>query len=267
MFRFWGFPGDRTPSKPAPSRGLPASWYRSPAMYELERRAIFSKRWLLITHSTRFGKTGDYLSFHIAGFSFFLVQDRDGNINGFHNLCRHRAYPIVAKPCGSAAILSCKYHGWSYSFKGDLAKAPRFDTVEGFDKSQNGLLPIYVHIDKAGFVWVNLEADTPSVPWDDDFAGIDAKMADTFDFADYAFDHRWDMDLAANWKGVVDNYNECYHCPTSHPLIAGVSDLTKYTVEPNAGALEHTIVNKAGSDANFRRFIVYLYPLTSVTVT
>lgn len=212
-------------------------------------------------------KAGDYLSFEVAGFSFFLIQDRDGKINGFHNLCRHRAYPIVDKSCGHASILSCKYHGWSYSYKGGLAKAPRFDTVPDFDKSQHGLLPVSVRVDAAGFLWANLEAGEPSVPWEEDFSGIDTRLRDTYDFSGYHFDHRWDMDLDANWKGVIENYNECYHCPTSHPLIAGVSDLTKYTVEPRAGAFEHTIVNKESSDGQFRRSIIYLYPLTSITVT
>ncbi|EFX04861.1 rieske family domain containing protein [Grosmannia clavigera kw1407] len=267
MFRFLGLSQDASPAKPLPSRGLASSWYRSPAMYELERRAVFSQRWLLMTHTLRFTKAGDYESFTVAGFSFFLVLDRTGRINGFHNICRHRAYPIVEKACGNAAVLSCKYHGWSYSYQGGLAKAPRFDTVDGFDRAQHGLLPVHVHVDRAGFVWVNLEAGTPSVPWSDDFAGVDSTMADTYGFSGYHFDHRWDIDLDANWKGVVENYNECYHCPTSHPLIAGVSDLTKYTVEPKAGAFQHTIVNKAESDGNFRRSIVYLYPLTSITVT
>lgn len=75
------------------------------------------------------------------------------------------------------------------------------------------------------------------------------------------------MDVKANWKGLIDNYNECYHCPTSHPLIAGVSDLTKYRVEPGMGCLEHTIINKNMEDNSFRRSITFFPPCTSVTVT
>lgn len=108
-------------------RALPASWYGSEPMYQLERRAIFSKRWLLLTHSSRFTKAGDYLEFTVANFSFFIIQDRGGNINSFHNVCRHRAFPVVRSRSGTAPILSCKYHGWSYGLKGDLSKAPRLD--------------------------------------------------------------------------------------------------------------------------------------------
>jgi hypothetical protein len=54
---------EREVAKEDSPRSLPASWYRSEAMYQLERRAIFSKRWMLLTHSSRFTKAGDYLSF------------------------------------------------------------------------------------------------------------------------------------------------------------------------------------------------------------
>ncbi|KAE8358181.1 hypothetical protein BDV27DRAFT_169673 [Aspergillus caelatus] len=236
---------------------------------DLERRAIFSKRWILLTHSSRFNQQGDFLSFTVANFSFFLIRDRDGTINGFHNICRHRAFPVVQTRSGSTSILSCKYHGWSYGLKGNLAKAPRFETVPEFDKSQHGLLPVHVHIDKAGFVWVNLQAGSPDVQWEDDFRRIDEqpRMQD-FDFAgEYTFDHYWEMDLDANWKGVIENYNECYHCATSHPLISGVSDLPRYRVEPTAGYMEHHIFNKEQIDAQFKRAITYFFPTTSVTVT
>ncbi|KAF5004577.1 hypothetical protein FDECE_8907 [Fusarium decemcellulare] len=272
MLRFLGLSSDQDANtKSVPPRGLPASWYRSPEIYQLERRAIFSKKWILLTHTLRFKEAGNYLSFNYAGFPFFLIQDRDGNINGFHNACRHRAFPIVQNACGKASILSCKYHGWSYGFKGNLAKAPRFDTVPDFDKSQHGLLPIHVHVDKTGFVWVNLQAGTPDQSWNKQFGGVDEKPRMTaFDFATgYDFDHVWEMDIDANWKGVMENYNECYHCPTSHPLIAGVSDIPKYKVEPNGSCLEHTIVNKKEDDGSdqFKRSITFFFPATSVTVT
>jgi phenylpropionate dioxygenase-like ring-hydroxylating dioxygenase large terminal subunit len=274
MWRFLGLAKDDTSSttKPAPERSLPASWYRSTSLYDLERRAIFSRKWILVTHRLRFNTPGEYLSFNYAGFSFFLIRDQQGNLNGFHNVCRHRAYPVVQKQCGKVSVLSCKYHGWSYGLKGNLAKAPRFDTVEGFDKSQHSLLPIHVHIDQNGFVWVNLQAGTPDIAWEDEFGGVDESPRMTqFEYGKggYKYDHTWDMDLNANWKSVMENYNECYHCPTSHPLIAGVSDLPKYRVEPNGSCLEHTIVNKSASDEEdqFRRSITFFYPSTSVTVT
>ncbi|KAF2767124.1 ISP domain-containing protein [Teratosphaeria nubilosa] len=250
------------------SQNLPASWYRSDALYELERRAIFSKSWVLLTHIIRFPKAGDYQLFTIAGYSFFLIKDRNGNVGGFHNICRHRAYPVIEQQCGTASILSCKYHGWSYGLDGKLAKAPRFNEAE-LDKSSHGLLPVNVHIDKAGFVWANLQAGKPDESWEEANQGVDqTSMFQQFEFSkEFKFDHSWDMDVKANWKSLIDNYNECYHCATSHPLIAGVSDLNKYRVEPLGNRMQHFIFNKASSDAQFRRGIVFLYPTTSVTST
>lgn len=94
-------------------RALPASWYRSEPMYDLERRAIFSKQWLVVTHKTRFVNDGDFLQVTEAGFNFFLIRDRKGEIQGFHNICRHRAYPLVEQDCGNKKIIACKYHGTS----------------------------------------------------------------------------------------------------------------------------------------------------------
>ncbi|KAJ4368244.1 hypothetical protein N0V83_006600 [Neocucurbitaria cava] len=278
MWRFLGFSknSSNTSSEHPPERSIPASWYRSSSIFDLERRAIFSRKWLLLTHKLRFHKPGEYISFDYAGFPFFLILDHQGNINGFHNVCRHRAYPVVQETNGKASVLSCKYHGWSYGLKGNLAKAPRFDTVPGFDKSQHNLLPVHVHVDKAGFVWVNLQAGTPDVPWESEFGGVDEQPRMTqFGALDgYAYDHTWDMDVGSNWKVVMENYNECYHCPTSHPLIANVSDIPKYRVEPDqtGNCLEHTIVNKSSGTADedkdeLRRCITFFFPATSVTVT
>jgi phenylpropionate dioxygenase-like ring-hydroxylating dioxygenase large terminal subunit len=168
-------PSDTTAKSDAP-RNLPASWYRAEGLYELERRAIFSRDWMLLTHILRFDKIGDFQEFDIAGYSFFLIKDREGKINGFHNVCRHRAFPVVQAKSGNAKILSCKYHGWAYGLNGKLAKAPRFDTVEGFDKSEQSLLPVNVHVDKFGFVWANLQAGEPDISWEKSNEGVDEEM-------------------------------------------------------------------------------------------
>ncbi len=93
---------------------LPASWYTQSAFYEFERRAIFSKHWLMTTHRLRLPEAGSYLRFELAGFDFILVKNKEGQIQAFHNICRHRAYPIIDKDdadAGKKSILSCGYHG------------------------------------------------------------------------------------------------------------------------------------------------------------
>lgn len=222
-------------------RALPASWYTSQEMYELERRAIFSKKWLMTTHKARLTNIGDWLKYNIAGFEFLLCKDREGKINAFHNICRHRAFPVVTGETGNAKIFSCKYHGWSYGLNGKLAKAPQYQDLPTFKKEQNGLLPIHTHVDRNGFVWVNLDSkEEPEIAWEDELSGSDtqARFAD-YDFEDYHFDHEWEQGGPYNWKILADNYNECYHCPTTHPDLPDVADLSSYDVQPKVGWIQH----------------------------
>ncbi|TQB75898.1 hypothetical protein MPDQ_001499 [Monascus purpureus] len=150
---------------------FPENWWTGKDVWELERRAIFSKTWLYISHRTRFSKPGDYQSFTMAGFPIFLILGKDGKIRAFHNVCRHRAYTITKKETGSSLVLGCRYHGWSYNAYGNLVKAPHFDDVPGFDKSQNGLFEIHTRVSERGFIFVNLEAGK-EVP-EGDFDGLD----------------------------------------------------------------------------------------------
>jgi phenylpropionate dioxygenase-like ring-hydroxylating dioxygenase large terminal subunit len=239
---FSGGPSPVTASDEKKSvRALPAPWYSSQEMYELERRAIFSRKWQLITHSVRLANVGDYLKYEFAGFDIVLIKDRTGTINGFHNVCRHRAFPVVTEDKGNAKILSCRYHGWSYGLNGKLAKAPSYQDLPGFDKTQNSLFPIHVHIDVNGFIWVNLDGKAkPEIAWDDDFSGIDTQeRLARIKFQEYKFDHEWQMDGPWNWKILADNYNECYHCPTSHPDIVAIADLEAYSVDVDRCSIIH----------------------------
>lgn len=165
MLHYFNFSKPPSTEKDAPSptespvRALPASWYTSADMYAFERRAIFSKRWLFLTHSSRLAETGDWLRYTIAGFDIIVTKDREGAINAFHNVCRHRAYPVVeGENQGKAKILACRYHGWSYGLNGKLAKAPGYQGLGQFKKEENGLLRIHVKIDTNGFVWINMDA-------------------------------------------------------------------------------------------------------------
>lgn len=114
--------------------------------------------------------------------------------------------------------------GWSYGLDGELAKAPKYDDLDGFDKGQNGLFPIHVHIDKLGFIWVNFDAaETPEIPWNEDFEGIDTQSRLMgFEMDKYHFDHQWEIDGDYNWKTLADNYNEVRMMET---LLSADSDL------------------------------------------
>lgn len=94
---------------------------------------------------------------------------------------------------------------------GKLAKAPKYEELEGFDKSENGLFPVHIHVDRLGFIWANLNASKEPAPWRDDFEGTDTEeRLQKFDMANYHLDHTWEMMGEFNWKTLADNYNEVW---------------------------------------------------------
>ncbi|PGH00658.1 hypothetical protein GX51_05644 [Blastomyces parvus] len=185
---------------------FPDNWWTGDEVFRLERRAIFSKTWLYIAHVSRFIKPGDYHAFEICGFPLFLIQGKDGVIRAFHNVCRHRAYPVISKKkSGSSTVMGCRYHGWSYDTKGQLIKAPQFECLEGFDKTQNSLFEIRTTVTKHGLIFVNLDAsgDLPELEFD-------AREIDRFASANRISRRSiwidgWELEGGFNWKMAVRN--------------------------------------------------------------
>lgn len=243
------------------TRALPASYYRSPAIYALERRAIFSRHWILVTHRSRFASPGTYLRFREAGYDFFLLLGSDGVLRGWHNVCRHRAFPVVVGPREGrvrGGTLRCGYHGWCYDQKGGLVKGFKGWGTE--DRKNEGLVGVGVKVDGLGFVWVNLGAvKEDRVEWEEEFAGVDEQeRLKGYDWEGYVFDHEWEMEGGYNWKTLADvsltlveevvwdhvltlrqNYNECYHCSVAHPAISAQADLRSYRVDTRDSHIQH----------------------------
>ncbi|CAH0027984.1 unnamed protein product [Clonostachys rhizophaga] len=250
-------------------RALPSTWYTSPDMFELEKRAVFSKKWLLLTHQNRLASPGDWLKFDVTGYEFVVARDRKRNINAFHNVCRHRAFPVVqGGQAGNSSIFACKYHGWSYGLSGNLAKAPSYDQLEGFDKSQNGLFKIHSKVDAYGFIWVNLDSSDEPEPWTNYFNNIDKQeRLETVNFEDYVLDNEYEMRGNYNWKILADNFNECYHCPSTHPDLPTLADLEKTKVDTSKGWIKHSsVLTEEQKKDGLGLASTYFYPNASVVV-
>lgn len=207
--------------------------------------------------------------FGVAGFSFVLCLDRECNLNGLHNLCRHRAFPLVSQDEGNISIFSCKYHGWSYGLNGKLAKAPKFDDVPGFKKEEQSLFPVHIHVDVLGFIWVNLDFSPTPIPWEEDFQGVDTQERfGQFDFSRYRLDHTWQMDGNYNWKTLADNYNECYHCSVAHPDVAKLADLSYYYAVSKPGHIQHfSRPKKDKVEGDIKNASTYYFPNACMTVS
>ena len=225
---------------------------------------------MFITHKSRLAEPGDFLKYEVAGYGFVISKDRKGEINAFHNVCRHRAYPFVEKECGKASIFACRYHGWSYGLDGRLAKAPNYQDIPGFDKSKNGLLPIHVHVDANGFIWVNLDTkETPEVSWEESFDNVDKQERfNELNFDDYMLDHTYENQGEFNWKILSDNFNECYHCPTTHPDIPNFLEVGNHTVETKDGHMQHDHASPPEQKAKgLNVYSTYYFPNVSMSVS
>ncbi|KAF8675690.1 hypothetical protein RHS04_06619 [Rhizoctonia solani] len=264
---------DSEPASPvdASQKSLPAQWYRDERIYHIERRAIFSKLWMLSTHTSRFQKPGDYLKLELAGCSYFVILTKEGN----YNVCRHRAFPLVQKETGSSTVIGCKYHGWSYSSStGALIKAPKFNNVPSFKPSENGLFRIRTHVTSAGFIFINFAANidnddgVPPVPTEADM--ILRSDPSRIPPGQLTFEeHFGDLTL-------MDGYQECYHCNIAHPGFAKSLSLDTYKVTPKTNFARHTADNNskpnaiqpkgAGQDDAPPTF-TFVFPACGVTVT
>jgi choline monooxygenase len=158
-----------------------------------------------------------------------VTRDQEGVLRGFVNVCRHRAY-MVAQGSGCRETLQCAYHAWTYGLDGALRKAPRSEREPGFDAADFSLLP--VSVDAWGpFLFVN--PDPEAAPLAETLGDLPEIVARSgVDFSTLKLHSHYDWVIEANWKIGLENYLECYHCPTAHPGFSKVID-----VDPDSYAL------------------------------
>jgi len=205
----------------------PARWYRDPAVWEAERRAVFRGAWLLVGHESMWPRPGDVRAESLAGFPVFVVRGRDGALRGFHNVCRHRGGPLVFEDEDRCPVLRCRYHGWVYDAEGRLERAPDFGDAEDFDRRDWPLFRLGLEVWR-GFVFASL--DPGAGPLAPAVAALD-RLAAPLSLESYAFHARVQHDLACNWKVYVENYLEGYHVPYLHPSLHREVDSQRYRVE------------------------------------
>ncbi|MDQ1402401.1 MAG: choline monooxygenase, partial [Actinomycetota bacterium] len=140
------------------SSTLPASWYSDATVWERERRGVFAKEWVLVARRDQLSQPGSYVATDVVGFPIVVVAGADGELRGFHNVCRHRAGPLVYDGEGSLQRFVCRYHGWAYGLDGALLNARDFGDDPGLEPVCLGLLAVSVD-EWAGLVFVNLAPD------------------------------------------------------------------------------------------------------------
>ena len=197
---------------------LPAWVYDHQELYELELEEIFYPGWHIVCHASEVPDAGSYMTFDLGIEHCLVIRDRDMELRAFHNVCRHRAHPLVSRREGKCrGRLTCPYHGWTYGLDGALRIVPADESFPDMDKAD--LEP--VELDTLfGFVFVRFRPGGPDLAaW----AGIDPAQVAPYKLEDVRPIRKiWAKPLAADWKNAMDNYQESYHVPAGHP---GLNDL------------------------------------------
>ena len=213
----------------ANARTLPYAAYSDVGTLGRERERIFARSWQYVAHAAELTRPGDYVA-RLAGDIPVLVVRDGGELRAFVNVCRHRGHEL-ARGEGNRQTLQCPYHAWTYGLDGSLRAAPRSEREDGFDPDDLALVP--VGVDSFGpFVFVNPARDGASLA---DVLGDlpERLLAAGVDVDALAFRERIEYELAANWKLVIENYLECYHCSVAHPGFSALAD-----VHPDSYRLE-----------------------------
>jgi phenylpropionate dioxygenase-like ring-hydroxylating dioxygenase large terminal subunit len=235
-------PGSQVQSAPEIIKGwrvgttLDPAYYLDEKHYRHDEQFIINNVWLLVDHVTRIPKPGDYFVFEFGrGESVIVLRDNDGEVKGFHNVCRHRASRLVRHqrdpqpedaarlsvkqlgPSGNTPVFRCPYHAWTYDLAGKLISAPN-GMPGDFKMAEHGLVPCHVRV-SGGFIIANLSQGDP--PDFDSVVSPPRTPNWTSVCADYGTEQmkvaaRQYYPVHANWKLVLENFHECYHCGPAH---------------------------------------------------
>ena len=225
----------------SPIHSLEARYYTDPAIFENEMGGLLMRTWQFAGHVSQVPNVGDYFVFEIAGQSLFCIRGRDGEVRTFYNVCQHRAHELVSGT-GSARLIVCPYHSWTYELTGQLRAGPNLKNAPGVEREKICLNEVKTE-DFHGFIFVNLDRDADTM--DEWFPGARDEIADFVPNIDELAPLEWvEISENCNWKVSVENYSECYHCPTNHATFSeGVIKPETYDIQPDPSGgymLRHT---------------------------
>jgi Rieske 2Fe-2S family protein len=206
---------------PSLLRTLPGSVYADPAVFAREQERIFESMWFAVARSAELSSPGAFVTKPVGRENVLVVRGRDGQLRAFLNVCRHRGARLCQPDSGQLRRnIQCMYHAWTYSLAGDLIAAPNLTKMADVDRGQYGLIDVHLR-EWLGYAWVCL-ADQPP-PFEDEVIGAaDERLGGTgliggWQVDELAVGRRISYDVKANWKLIIENFMECYHCATIHP--------------------------------------------------
>ena len=204
------------------ARTLPGAAYASAELFAWERRHFLDGSWVGVGRADEVPAPGDQRAVPVGSASLLLVRDGDGTLRGWFNVCRHRGHELLAPGASrKGRAIRCPYHDWVYGLAGECRATPRFgkSTDNGIDRAEFGLVPARVE-QWHGWVFANVSGDAPPLAEQLGNAGM---VVDGYDAARLVLGARHEYEVAANWKLIIENYLECYHCAPIHPELCEVT--------------------------------------------
>ncbi len=233
---------DQSPSR---SLSLRKEAYVEQVWHNADLEAIIAKTWQWVCHVEKVREPGAYTTVEVAGKPIAVVRDKDGVLRAFYNVCKHRAHELLSGD-GNTTRIMCPYHAWVYKLDGNLVRAPHTEQLQDFNPKDICLDQVQVE-EFCGFVYVNLDPAAQSLAETTGDLATEIKHWAP-DIEDLTFAHRLTYDIKSNWKNVVDNFLECYHCPTAHKDFCDLVDMDTYKVTTHGIYSSH--MADAGNTAN-----------------
>ena len=224
---------------------LPGRAYSDPEFFALEQERLFARSWSAVALAADVAP-GSFVEVELAGESVLVLRDHSGSVRSFFNVCRHRGSRLCTETAGALErFIRCPYHAWTYGLDGRLIAGPGIKSMEAADLEGFGLEPVATHVWQ-GQIWCCLDPRPPSF---DASVVVQAErrlgslaVLDRYGLDELVLASRRTYEIAANWKLLIENFMECYHCATIHP------ELTNTLPEFRTGVGTQ---NQPGSSAAF----------------
>ena len=208
--------GKLTAEKARPDHAIDRYFYRSHLVYERELKHLIFRSWVYACHASELPEKNDFLLFDVGEESIILTRDGKGEIRALHNICRHRGARICEEKYGNKKTFVCPYHGWVYNTDGTLKAAREMHMRSDFDPHEHGLISIQTTV-FMGLVFIN--CDPKAADFSKPLENLREPLG-AYDLEKAKVAHKHTYRIATNWKLVLENYLECYHCATSHRAYA-----------------------------------------------
>ena len=229
----------------ARSSTIHSDCYVDARFLDIEREQVFHKTWQFLCHEEKLRETGSYIASDIQGRGIFAVRGADGKLRAFYNVCQHRGHELLNGE-GFVTKITCPYHAWVYNLDGGLQRARRSELIENFCEGDVRLSTIQVEI-FCHLVFVNLDPVAKSLASQSGQLGKEV-LSYAPDLGQLTFAHRLTYRIQANWKAVVDNFLECYHCPVAHKDFCTLVEMDTYKITTHGIYSSH--MAKAGRSDN-----------------